>query len=84
MPYANPDHKKIHDKKYGKKTKSLRVLRNKARRKAIREGKASIGDGTHVDHKVPLSKGGSNGDGNTRVVKAETNMKKYNKTTETV
>ncbi|QDP58835.1 MAG: hypothetical protein Unbinned80contig1000_44 [Prokaryotic dsDNA virus sp.] len=83
MPYADKKDKKAHDKKYGKKTKSLRVLRNKARRKALREGRASKGDDTHVDHKVPLSKGGGNGDGNTRVVKAETNMKKYNKTTGT-
>ena len=83
MPYKNKKDKKIHDLKYGRKTKSLRVLRNKARRKAIREGTASVGDDTHVDHEIPLSKGGSNGDGNTRVVKAKTNMKKYNKTTET-
>jgi hypothetical protein len=79
MPYADKKDKAAHDKMYGKKTKGLRVERNKARRKAIREGKASKGDGTHVDHKTPLSKGGGNGDGNTRVVDAETNLKKYDK-----
>ena len=59
------------------------MKRNKARRKAIREGVASKGDGTHVDHKNPLSKGGSNDDGNTRVVAAKTNLKKYDKSTGT-
>ena len=80
MPYKNKADKKAHDKKWGKKTVALRVKRNKARRKAIREGHASVGDGTHVDHKTPLSKGGGNGDGNTRVVDEKTNLKKYNKT----
>lgn len=37
-----------------------RAMRNKARREALREGKAKKGDGTVVHHKVPLSKGGSN------------------------
>ena len=60
--------------------KKNRAARNKARREAIREGKAKKGDGTHVDHKVPLSKGGSRSTKNTRVVKAEENQKKYNKT----
>lgn len=80
MPYSNPEDKAAHDKKYGKKTVGLRVKRNKARREAIREGRASKGDGTHVDHIVALSVGGGNGDGNLRVVKAETNLKKYDKT----
>jgi hypothetical protein len=53
-----------------------RAKRNAARREAIREGKASVGDGTHVDHKKPLSEGGSNGKSNTRVVSAKTNLKK--------
>lgn len=50
-----------------------RVAQNKARRHAIASGRASKGDGTHVDHKVPLDKGGSASDSNTRVVKASTN-----------
>tara|TARA_R100000008_G_scaffold86587_1_gene80323 strand:- start:1890 stop:2138 length:249 start_codon:yes stop_codon:yes gene_type:complete len=79
MPYKDKADKAAHDKEYGKKTKDLRVKRNKARREAIREGRASKGDGTHVDHEIPLSKGGGNGDGNTRVVSAKTNLKKYNK-----
>ena len=81
MPYKDKADKKAHDKKWGKKTVGLRVKRNKARREAIREGRASVGDGTHVDHKVPLSKGGGSGDGNTRVVTAKTNLEKYDKVT---
>ena len=53
-----------------------RAKRNAARREAIREGKASVGDGTHVDHKKPLSEGGSNSKSNRRVVSAKTNLKK--------
>jgi hypothetical protein len=51
-----------------------RVQQNKARREAIREGRASVGDGTHVDHKVPLDKGGSTDKSNTRVVPASKNQ----------
>lgn len=45
-----------------------RVARNRARQLMIREGKAHVGDGTDVDHKVPLSKGGSTAVSNLRVV----------------
>lgn len=45
-----------------------RVANNQARREAIRSGKAKVGDGTNVDHKVPLSKGGTNAKSNLRVV----------------
>jgi hypothetical protein len=50
-----------------------RVENNQARRQAIQSGKAKVGDGTDVDHKVPLSKGGSNAPSNRRVVPASTN-----------
>ena len=40
-----------------------RVQNNAARREAIREGKARVGDGTNVDHRVPLDKGGTNAKG---------------------
>lgn len=50
-----------------------RVENNKARRQAIAEGKAKVGDGKDVDHKTPLSKGGTNAKSNLRVVPASQN-----------
>lgn len=50
-----------------------RVANNAARRKAIAEGKAKVGDGKDVDHKKPLSKGGTNSDSNLRVVSRSSN-----------
>jgi len=47
---------------------AARVRRNKVRREAIAEGRAKVGDGTSVDHKTPISKGGSDADSNLRVV----------------
>ena len=51
--------------------KKKRALRNKARRQAIRDGKASKGDGTDVHHITAISKGGANG--KTKVVSASEN-----------
>ena len=53
-----------------------RAKRNAARATMIKAGKAKVGDGTHVDHKKELTKGGSNAKSNLRVVKASTNLKK--------
>lgn len=50
-----------------------RTKRNKARADAMKDGRASKGDGKDVDHKKPLSKGGSNAKSNTRVVSKSTN-----------
>lgn len=50
-----------------------RVRRNKVRREAIREGRAKVGDGTAIDHKTPLSKGGSDADSNLRVTDFDAN-----------
>jgi 5-methylcytosine-specific restriction endonuclease McrA len=50
-----------------------RVANNAARGQAIKSGAARVGDGTDVDHKVPLSKGGSNSKSNLRVVSRSTN-----------
>jgi hypothetical protein len=61
---------------YNKKpdVQDKRVAQNRARRHAIADGRASVGDGTHVDHKTPLDKGGSTSDSNTRVVPAAKNQ----------
>lgn len=53
--------------------KKKRALRNKARRKLEKEGVVKKGDGKDVDHKKPLSKGGSNGRSNLRAVSASKN-----------
>ena len=45
-----------------------RERNNAARREAIRDGEARVGDGKDVDHKRPLRKGGSNSSSNLRVV----------------
>jgi hypothetical protein len=50
-----------------------RVANNDARKKAIASGKAAVGDGKDVDHKKPLSKGGTNAPSNLRVVTASEN-----------
>ena len=50
-----------------------RVEQNRARRHAIAAGKAHVGDGKDVDHKVPLDMGGSGADSNTRVVPRKEN-----------
>ncbi len=49
-----------------------RAARNKARSRAG----LKVGDKREVDHIKPLSKGGSNGKKNTRVVSRATNRKK--------
>jgi hypothetical protein len=38
-------------------------MRNAARRKALREGKVTKGDGNDIAHKKAVSKGGTNGTG---------------------
>ena len=61
--------------KYNKRpdVQKKRVANNKARREAIREGRAKKGDGKDVHHKVPLDKGGSTAKSNTEVVSRKTN-----------
>jgi len=55
-----------------RKQKKNRAKRNTARR---RSG-LKVGDPREVDHKKPLSKGGSNGKRNLRVVSRRTNRRK--------
>jgi hypothetical protein len=52
---------------------ALRVARNKARREAEEKGLVKKGDGKHVDHIRPLSKGGTNSSSNQRIVSASEN-----------
>ena len=74
------DYKKEYRRDHaGETAKSQRAMRNNARRRAIREGLAHKGDGTEVDHKKPLSKGGTNSQANQRVVTRRTNRKKATK-----
>ena len=50
-----------------------RAKRNKARAEMVKEGRAHKGDGKDVDHKVPLSKGGSTSKSNLRVKSVHAN-----------
>lgn len=50
-----------------------RTARTTARRQANASGVTSKGDGKDLDHRVPLSKGGSNAKSNLRVVSKTTN-----------
>ena len=73
MSSKKRDYKKENEYKARPEQIHARVLRNKARREAIRAGLATKGDGTHVDHIVPLSKGGTNVKSNRRIVSASEN-----------
>lgn len=55
------------------KRKKARAARNAARRTLTREGKVRKGDGKDVDHKKPLSKGGTNKRSNLQVMAASKN-----------
>ena len=57
-----PERRRNYRKEYAQETQERRdnrVARNRARREAIREGRAKVGDGTVQNHVKPLSKGGS-------------------------
>jgi hypothetical protein len=53
--------------------KKNRAERNTARRQATKAGLVHKGDGKDVDHKRPLSKGGSNSPSNRRIKNASSN-----------
>ncbi len=60
--------------------KKKRVVRAQARAAAIKSGALTgKSDPREVDHKTPLSKGGGNGKGNTRVTSQTANRKKYDR-----
>lgn len=54
------------------KARKNRAAANRARRKL----KLKVGDPREVDHKKPMTKGGSNGRSNLRIVSRSTNRKK--------
>lgn len=74
MPSKQRDYKaeyaNYHSKPEQIKKRSERTM---ARRELEREGKVHKGDGKDVDHKVPLSKGGTNARSNLRVDSASDN-----------
>ncbi|MCP4650297.1 MAG: HNH endonuclease [PVC group bacterium] len=76
MPVKKRNYKKEYADYHGTPAqRKNRAARNKARKlKGLK-----VGDPREVDHKKPLSKGGSNGKKNLRVVSRKTNRKKYNK-----
>lgn len=77
MPYmtnGKRDYKKEVAKYTSKpEVKKKRAEQNAARREMMQAGKVHKGDGKDVDHRVPLSKGGSTAKSNLRVVSASTN-----------
>lgn len=71
------DYKKIYKKYHSsRKAKTERNMRNQARRRAERKGLVRDGDGMEIDHKVPISRGGTNDPKNLRIVKRKTNRRK--------
>jgi len=62
-----------------KKQKKNRAARNNARARLMKEGRVRKGDGKHVDHKKPMSKGGSNSKKNLRVLTRRQNLRKGSK-----
>ena len=59
-----------HSKPEQRRNRSKRTI---ARNQAIAEGRVKRGDGMDLDHKQPLSRGGSNSRSNTRPVPASIN-----------
>jgi 5-methylcytosine-specific restriction endonuclease McrA len=58
------------------KSKPTRVKDRAERNAARKMAGISVGDSRQVDHKKPLSSGGTNSKKNLRVVSAKTNLKK--------
>lgn len=77
MPYKNPEdrnYKREYETYHAKpEQKKNRAKRNAARAKLMKEGRVRKGDGKDVDHKVPLSKGGSAAASNLRVKSVSAN-----------
>ena len=77
---TKPNYKKLYKKYHSsRKAKTERNMRNQARRRMKRAGRVRKGDGLEVDHRVPISKGGSNKPSNLRIVSRKTNRAKKDK-----
>jgi len=78
MATNSKEYNKKNYKKYwgSKKAIAERSARNKARRKLEKEGRVKKGDGKEVDHKKPLSRGGTNSSKNLKVSSRTANRKK--------
>jgi hypothetical protein len=77
MP-SSPNYKRDYKQEYAnydgtEAVKKKRAQRNKARRMLEREGVVHKGDGKDVDHKKPLSKGGTTSRSNLRAKDASAN-----------
>lgn len=71
---AERNYRKEYDNYQGTaEQKKNRAKRNAARRQLAKEGRVSKGDGMDVDHKKPLSKGGSAAATNLRAVSKTVN-----------
>ena len=83
MPYQKDgvrNYRKEYDKYHSKEeSKSDRAARNKGRRILESAGLVHKGDGKDVDHKQPLSKGGSDERSNLRV-KSRSNNRSFART----
>jgi len=74
MANAKRDYRAEYDKYQGTPDqKKNRAKRNAARSQLMKEGRVSKGDGMDVDHKKPLSKGGSTAASNLRAVSKNVN-----------
>lgn len=74
------NYRKEYDTYHGTpKQRRNRSQRNKARRMLAKAGRVRKGDGLEVDHRRPLSKGGTNGRSNLRVLTRSANRRKATK-----
>ncbi len=77
MPYmknGKRDYKREYDKYHGTaEQRANRSERTVARNQSNADGRTSKGDGTNLDHRVPLSKGGTSAKSNLRVVSESSN-----------
>lgn len=74
MTNGKRDYRREYDKYAGRKSEiHKRVLRNKARRYMMKLGRVRKGDNKDVDHRKALSRGGTGGRSNLRVVSAHSN-----------